>query len=145
MRRWVIAAVAVLLAGLALTGCSRSTPPSMDQESTDQLATELLTTSWNAARDGDTKALGEALAPSFLLVRADGTGSTYQQLLDRSASLATVLLAGAADLRAGLETRLRSDLGIKVIVELVPAGSLAAYTYGREGKAKRLIDRRSTT
>ena len=27
-------------------------------------------------------------------------------------------------------------------VELVPAASLAAYTYGREGKAKRLVDRR---
>ena len=32
--------------------------------------------------------------------------------------------------------------GVKVFVELVPAGSLASYTYGREGKAKRLIDRR---
>lgn len=53
--------------------------------------------------------------------------------------------ADAADvvgLRAQLEARLRSDLGVKVTVELVPAGSLAAYTYGREGKAKRLIDRR---
>ncbi|MBI2466365.1 MAG: hypothetical protein HYV62_00845 [Candidatus Rokubacteria bacterium] len=52
---------------------------------------------------------------------------------------------GAADregLKARLEDRLRSDLGVKVAVELVPAGSLAAYTYGREGKAKRLVDRR---
>lgn len=52
---------------------------------------------------------------------------------------------GAADregLKAKIEDRLRSDLGVKVAVELVPAGSLATYTYGREGKAKRLIDRR---
>jgi len=46
-------------------------------------------------------------------------------------------------LEARLEDRLKSDLGVKVLVRLVPAGSLAAYTYGREGKAKRLIDRRS--
>jgi hypothetical protein len=31
---------------------------------------------------------------------------------------------------------------VKVSVELVAAGSLASFTYGREGKAKRLIDRR---
>jgi len=31
---------------------------------------------------------------------------------------------------------------VKVTVGLVPAGSLAAYTYGREGKAKRLVDKR---
>jgi len=48
----------------------------------------------------------------------------------------------ADELKRLLEERLRSDLGIRVAVELVPAGSLAAYTYGREGKAKRLIDRR---
>ena len=41
-----------------------------------------------------------------------------------------------------LEDRLKSDLGIRVTVELVPAGSLAEYTYGREGKARRLLDRR---
>jgi phenylacetate-CoA ligase len=52
---------------------------------------------------------------------------------------------GAVDregLTAKLQDRLRSDLGVKVAVELVPAGALAAYTYGREGKAKRLLDRR---
>ncbi len=54
-------------------------------------------------------------------------------------------VSGAEPLKARIEDRLRSDLGIKVIVDLVPAGSLAAYTYGREGKATRLIDRRSTT
>ena len=41
-----------------------------------------------------------------------------------------------------LEDRLKSDLGIRVTVELVPAGSLAAFTYGREGKARRLLDKR---
>ena len=41
-----------------------------------------------------------------------------------------------------LEDRLKSDLGIRVTVELVQAGSLAEYTYGREGKARRLLDRR---
>lgn len=41
-----------------------------------------------------------------------------------------------------LGDRLKSDLGIRVTVELVPAGSLAEYTYGREGKARRLLDRR---
>jgi phenylacetate-CoA ligase len=41
-----------------------------------------------------------------------------------------------------LEDRLKSDLGIRVVVELVPAGSLAEYTYGREGKARRLLDKR---
>jgi len=52
---------------------------------------------------------------------------------------------GAGDregLKTKLEDRLRSDLGVKVTVELVSAGSLAAYTYGREGKAKRLVDKR---
>ncbi len=52
---------------------------------------------------------------------------------------------GATDregLKAKLEDRLRSDLGVKVTVELIPAGSLASYSYGREGKAKRLLDKR---
>ncbi len=52
---------------------------------------------------------------------------------------------GAGDpdgLKRKLEDRLKSDLGLKVTVELVPGGSLARFTYGREGKAKRLIDRR---
>jgi phenylacetate-CoA ligase len=51
-------------------------------------------------------------------------------------------LGGADDLRDKIEDRLKSDLGVKVSVELVAAGSLASFTYGREGKAKRLIDRR---
>jgi phenylacetate-CoA ligase len=41
-----------------------------------------------------------------------------------------------------LEDRLKSDLGIRVTVELVAAGSLAQFTYAREGKARRLLDRR---
>jgi phenylacetate-CoA ligase len=51
-------------------------------------------------------------------------------------------IADPDQLTGQLADRLRSDLGAKVVVELVPAGSLAAYTYGREGKARRLIDRR---
>jgi phenylacetate-CoA ligase len=52
--------------------------------------------------------------------------------------------AGAAgDLREHLEQRLKTDLGVKVAVELVAEGSLAERTnLGREGKAKRLLDRR---
>ncbi len=47
------------------------------------------------------------------------------------------------DLRAHLEQRLHSDLGVKVAVELVEEGALAAAAnFGREGKAKRLVDRR---
>ncbi len=40
-----------------------------------------------------------------------------------------------------LEDRLKSDLGIRVTVELVSAGSLREHTYGREGKARRLLDK----
>ena len=54
--------------------------------------------------------------------------------------------AGALD-RPGLvrmlEDRLKSDLGVRVAVELVEAGSLAQFTYGREGKARRLLDTRN--
>lgn len=54
--------------------------------------------------------------------------------------------AGSRDgLMAHLEKRLQSDLGVKVAVELVDEGSLAeAANIGREGKAKRLLDRRHT-
>jgi phenylacetate-CoA ligase len=46
-------------------------------------------------------------------------------------------------LREHLEKRLQSDLGVKVAVELVDEGSLAdVANVGREGKAKRLLDRR---
>ncbi len=46
-------------------------------------------------------------------------------------------------LQTHLEKRLQGDLGVKVAVELVPEGSLAeAANLGREGKAKRLLDRR---
>ena len=41
-----------------------------------------------------------------------------------------------------LVKRLHDSFGIQVDVEPVPAGSLAEYTYEREGKAKRLIDNR---
>jgi phenylacetate-CoA ligase len=52
--------------------------------------------------------------------------------------------AGGTDgLAEYLAKRLRDDLGVKVDVELVPDGSLAEQAnIGREGKAKRLLDRR---
>ncbi len=47
------------------------------------------------------------------------------------------------DLAARLVARLHDDLGVKVAVELVEEGSLAeAANLGREGKARRLLDRR---
>ena len=46
-------------------------------------------------------------------------------------------------LKEHLESRLRSDLSLKVGVELVPEGGLAEMAnLGREGKPRRLIDRR---
>jgi phenylacetate-CoA ligase len=46
-------------------------------------------------------------------------------------------------LKEHLEKRLHDDLGVKVAVELVEEGSLAEVAnLGREGKAKRLLDRR---
>jgi phenylacetate-CoA ligase len=48
-----------------------------------------------------------------------------------------------SDLQLALERRLQSDLGVKVAVELVPEGNLAeAANIGREGKVRRLLDRR---
>lgn len=42
-----------------------------------------------------------------------------------------------------LEVALKNDLGARVSVELVPAGSLAESTnFGKEGKVRRLLDRR---
>jgi phenylacetate-CoA ligase len=46
-------------------------------------------------------------------------------------------------LQAHLERRLHSDLGVRVLVELVDEGSLAEIAnLGREGKPRRLLDRR---
>ncbi len=51
--------------------------------------------------------------------------------------------AGARDgLREALEQRLRSDLGVKVAVELVDEGNLPEANIGKEGKARRLVDER---
>jgi hypothetical protein len=51
-----------------------------------------------------------------------------------------------ASLQKHLESRLRSDLGVSVAVELVRDGSLAeAANLGREGKARRLLDLRKST
>lgn len=48
-----------------------------------------------------------------------------------------------AALRQALEARLRVDLGVRVAVEPVPPASLAELTnFGREGKVRRLLDRR---
>ncbi len=49
----------------------------------------------------------------------------------------------AAAMRRDLEERLKVDLGARVTVEPVPPGTLADLTnYGREGKVRRLLDRR---
>ena len=48
-----------------------------------------------------------------------------------------------AAMQRDLEARLRVDLGVRVAVEPVPPGSLADLTnFGREGKVRRLLDRR---
>jgi phenylacetate-coenzyme A ligase PaaK-like adenylate-forming protein len=61
---------------------------------------------------------------------------TVRAEVQRSAS-------NAEGLKEHLEKRLQGDLGVKVAVELVPEGSLAEVAnLGREGKAKRLLDRR---
>ena len=53
--------------------------------------------------------------------------------------------AGALDgLADHLRDRLKTDLGLKVDVELVPEGSLAEFSKGStgEGKARRILDHR---
>ena len=52
--------------------------------------------------------------------------------------------ASREGLHEWLEKRLREDLGVSVAVSLVEQGSLAelANTGGREGKPRRLVDRR---
>lgn len=48
------------------------------------------------------------------------------------------------DFKKKLETALKTDLGVRVTVEPVPPGSLAPLTgFGKEGKAKRLLDLRA--
>ena len=47
------------------------------------------------------------------------------------------------DFKKKLEQDLRTDLGVRVSVEPVPAGSLTPLTgFGGEGKVKRLLDKR---
>jgi phenylacetate-CoA ligase len=61
---------------------------------------------------------------------------TVQTEVQRSA-------ANVDGLKEHLEKRLQGDLGVKVAVELVAEGSLAEVAnLGREGKPKRLLDRR---
>lgn len=46
-------------------------------------------------------------------------------------------------LKEHIENRLRSDLGLRITVELVPDGALIEYSNrGREGKPRRIVDRR---
>jgi hypothetical protein len=45
-----------------------------------------------------------------------------------------------------MERRLKEDLGLRVAVELVDEGDLTEFTnFGREGKARRLLDLRRKT
>jgi len=45
-----------------------------------------------------------------------------------------------------MERRLKEDLGVRVNVELVDEGTLTEFTnFGREGKARRLLDLRRKT
>jgi phenylacetate-CoA ligase len=57
------------------------------------------------------------------------------------------IVDGVSDLdafRADMEKELHADLGVRVDVEPVPPGSLAELTnFGREGKVRRLLDRRA--
>jgi hypothetical protein len=51
--------------------------------------------------------------------------------------------SGTGGLKETLEKRLLADLGLKVAVELVDEGALReAANLGREGKPRRLLDRR---
>ena len=52
---------------------------------------------------------------------------------------------GREGLQEHYERRLQTDLGIKVIVELVDEGNLPETNVGKEGKPQRLIDRRAQT
>ena len=52
---------------------------------------------------------------------------------------------GREGLQEVLEQRLHTDLGVRVAVELVEEGALAdVANLGREGKPRRLVDRRFT-
>ena len=52
---------------------------------------------------------------------------------------------GIEGLKEHLERRLHADLGLKVAVEMVSEGDLAEIAnLGREGKPRRLVDRRHT-
>lgn len=50
--------------------------------------------------------------------------------------------SGLGDLKSYYETRLKTDLGIKVGIELVEEGNLPETNVGKEGKPQRLIDNR---
>jgi phenylacetate-CoA ligase len=77
-----------------------------------------------------------------VVLRVDGSG------VPRDEMEVQVEVRRDADSRTGLrealETRLKDDLGVAVAVRLVEDGELAdlANTQGREGKPRRLVDRR---
>lgn len=51
---------------------------------------------------------------------------------------------GLGDLQQHYEARLKNDLGVRVDVELVEEGGLPETNVGKEGKPRRLLDRRDT-
>ena len=62
---------------------------------------------------------------------------------DQLKVMVEVIGAAEGGLAAALESSLRNDLGVGVVVELVGLGELDAMTNrGREGKVRRLLDRR---
>jgi len=75
--------------------------------------------------------------------RHEADGVARDDMVVRAEVLHAVTDVGG--LRERLEERLKGDLGIKVAVELVEEGSLAEIAnLGREGKPRRLLDRRFT-
>ena len=105
------------------------------------LADRVLIEGWSLAAAAEAAGVSERTAWKWVeRFRREGEGG----LEDRSSAPTLVPSRTPADreqLILLLEDRLKSDLGIRVTVELVSAGSLRDYTYGREGKARRLLDK----
>src|SRR5260370_9722105 len=85
----------------------------------------------------DDRTTGEWLG----VVELRGAGLEIREDMTVQVEVKDGIEARKADLIRILEDRLKSDLRIRVTVELVAAGSLRDYTYGREGKARRLLDK----
>jgi phenylacetate-CoA ligase len=91
----------------------------------------------NAVR-ADTRTTGEWLC----VVDRTGSGSEARDTMTVRVEHVHGL-GDLAALAADLGERLRVDLGVRVDVEVVPPGRLSEVTnVGREGKARRLLDRR---